>query len=71
MMVLRVIRIETAPGGAVHLITEAGERAIVRRREIEGYSTVRIVRVTEEEVADRHILSVEALPKRGAGPAVF
>ncbi|WP_438033704.1 hypothetical protein [Sorangium sp. So ce204] len=71
MKVLRVVRIETAPGGTVHLITEAGERVIVRRGKIEGYSTVRIVKVTEEEVADRHILSAEALPKRGAGPAVF
>ncbi|WP_437589005.1 hypothetical protein [Sorangium sp. So ce1000] len=71
MNVLRVIRIETAPGGAVHLITEAGERIIVRRREDDGYSTARVVRTTEEEVADRHLLTVEALPRRGAEPALF
>ncbi|WP_437972236.1 hypothetical protein WMF04_24355 [Sorangium sp. So ce260] len=71
MKVLRVIRIETAPGGAVHLITEAGERVIVRRKEIEGYSSVRVVGATEEEVADRHLLTVEALPPRGAGPALL
>ncbi|WP_437656759.1 hypothetical protein [Sorangium sp. So ce1182] len=71
MKVLRVIRIETAPGGAVHLVTEAGERVIVRRKEIEGYSSVRVVGATEEEVADRHLLTVEALPRRGAGPALF
>ncbi|KYF70811.1 hypothetical protein [Sorangium cellulosum] len=70
MKVLRVIRIETAPGGAVHLITEAGERVIVRRKEAEGYSTARVVSVAEE-VAARHLLTVEALPRRGAEPALF
>jgi hypothetical protein len=71
MKVLRVIRIETAPGGAVHLITEGCERIVVRRSDDERYSTVRVVRATEEEVADRHLLPVEALPRRGAGPAFF
>ncbi|WP_437840043.1 hypothetical protein [Sorangium sp. So ce1153] len=71
MKVLRVIRIETAPGGAVHLITEAGERVIVRRKEAEGYSTARVVSVAEEEVAAPHLLTVEALPRRGAEPALF
>jgi hypothetical protein len=69
MKVRLVIRIETAPGGAVHLITEGGERVIVRRNENEGYSTVRVVGTTEEEVADRHLLTVEALPRREAEPA--
>ena len=71
MKVLRVIGIETTPGGAVHLITEAGKRVIVCRKETEGYSTARVVSVAEEEVADRHLLTVEALPRRGAGPALF
>ncbi|WP_437763420.1 hypothetical protein WMF27_41075 [Sorangium sp. So ce281] len=71
MNVLHIIRIETAPGGAVHLITEAGERIIVRRREDDAYSTARVVRTIEEEVADRHLLTVEALPRRGAEPALF
>ncbi|WP_437778980.1 hypothetical protein [Sorangium sp. So ce1097] len=71
MKVLRVIRIETALGGVVHLITEAGERVIVRRKETEGYSTARVVGVAEEEVAERHLLTVEALPRRGAEPALF
>jgi hypothetical protein len=71
MKVLHIIRIEMAPGSAVHLITEGGERVIVRRRGDEDYSTVRVVRTTEEEVADRHLLTVEALPRRGAGPAFF
>ncbi|KYF60259.1 hypothetical protein BE04_25995 [Sorangium cellulosum] len=71
MKVLRVIRIETAPGGAVHLITEAGERVIVRRKETEGYSTARIVSVADEEVVARPLLTVEALPRREAEPALF
>lgn len=71
MKVLRVIRIETAPGGALHLVTEGGERIVVRRSDDERYSTVRVVRATEEEVADRHLLTVEALPRRGAEPALF
>ena len=70
MKVLRVIRIETAPDGAVHLITEGGDRVIVTRKP-DGYSAVRVVAVTEQEVPDRHLLSVEALPKRGADPALF
>jgi hypothetical protein len=71
MKVLRVLRIETAPGGAVHLITEAGERVIAQRNESEGHSIVRVVGTTEEEVADRHLLTVEVLPRRGAEPARF
>ncbi|WP_165374534.1 MULTISPECIES: hypothetical protein [Sorangium] len=55
----------------MHLITEAGERVIVRRKETEGYSTARVVGVGEEEVAERHLLTVEALPRRGAEPALF
>lgn len=70
MRVLRVIRIETAPDGAVHLVTEGGDRVIVTRK-TDGYSAARVVRTTEEEVADRHLLGVEALPKRGAAPALF
>jgi hypothetical protein len=70
MKVLRVIRIETALDGAVHLITEAGDRVIVVRK-TDGYSMARVVGTLEEEVADRHILGVEALPKRGADPALF
>ena len=71
MKVLRVIGIETTPGGAVHLITEPGERVIVRSKETEGYSTARVVIVAEEEVAARNLLTVEALPRRGADPALF
>ena len=71
MKFLHVIRIETAPGGAVHLITEGGERVILRRNDHEGYSSVHVVETTEEEVADRHLLSVEGLPRRGAEPALF
>jgi hypothetical protein len=41
MKVLRVIRIETAPGGAVHLVTEGGDRVIVTRR-TDGYSAARV-----------------------------
>ena len=70
MKVLRVIRIETAPNGAVHLITKGGDRVIVVRK-TDGYSMTRVVGTLEEEVADRHILGVEALPKRGADPALF
>jgi hypothetical protein len=70
MRVLRVIRIETAPNGAVHLITEAGDRVIVTRKS-DGYSAARVVGTLEEEVTDRHLLSVEMLPKRGAAPALF
>ena len=70
MKVLRVIRIETAPDGAVHLVTEGGDRVIVRRK-TDGYSAARVVCVVEEEVAGRHLLSVEALPTRGAAPALF
>ena len=70
MKVLRVIRIETAPDGAVHLITEDGDRVIVVRK-TNGYSAARVVGTAEEEVADRHLLSVEVLPKRGADPALF
>ncbi|WP_437656617.1 hypothetical protein [Sorangium sp. So ce1182] len=70
MKVLRVIRIETAPGGAVHLVTEAGERVIVTR-ESDEYSVARVVSVLEREVSVRCILSAEALPKRGAEPALF
>jgi hypothetical protein len=71
MKVLPVIRIETAPGGVVHFITEAGERIIVSRKDDEGDSTVRVVGTSEEEVADRHLLTVEVLPRRGAEPALF
>lgn len=70
MKVLRVIRIETAPEGAVHLITEGGDRVIVIRK-TDGYSMARVVGTLEEEVHDRHLLNVEALPKRGADPALF
>jgi hypothetical protein len=70
MKVLRVIRIETAPDGAVHLVTEGGDRVIVTRKS-DGYSAARVVAVTEQEVPDRHLLSVEALPKRGADSALF
>ncbi len=70
MKVLRVIRIETAPNGAVHLITEAGDRVIVTRKS-DGYSAARVVDTLDEEVADRHLLNVEALPKRGESPALF
>ncbi len=66
-----MIRIETAPGGAVHLITERGERVILRRNDNEGYSSVHVVGTMEEEVADRHLLSVEGLPRRGTEPALF
>jgi hypothetical protein len=71
MKFLHVIRIETAPGGAVHLITEGGERVILRRNDDEGYRSVHIVGTTEEEVADLHRLAVEVLPRRGAEPALF
>jgi hypothetical protein len=70
MKVLRVIRIETARDGAVHLITEGGDRVIVVRK-TDGYSAARVVGTLEEEVADRHLLSVEALPKRGDAPTLF
>jgi hypothetical protein len=70
MRVLRVIRIETAPDGAVHLVTEGGDRVIVVRK-TDGYSAARVVRADEEEVADRHLLSVEILPTRDAAPALF
>jgi hypothetical protein len=70
MKVLRVIRIETAPDGAVHLVTEGGERVIVTRK-TDGYSAARVVSVIEQEVPARHVLGVEALPKRGAEPALF
>jgi hypothetical protein len=68
--VLRVIRIETACDGAVHLITEGSDRVIVTRK-TDGYSAARVIAATEEEVADRHLLAVEALPKRGASPTLF
>lgn len=71
MKFLHVIRIETAPGGAVHLITEGGERVILRRNDNDGYSSVHVVGTTEEEVPGRHVLSVEGLPRRGAEPALF
>jgi hypothetical protein len=70
MKALRVIRLETAPDGSVHLITEGGERVIVIRR-TDGYSSARVVGVDEEKVAERHLLSVEVLPKRGTSPALF
>ena len=70
MKVLHVICIETAPDGAVHLITEGGDRVIVVRK-TDGYSAAWIVRADEEEVADRHLLSVEALPTRDAAPTLF
>ena len=71
MKFLHVIRIETAPGGEVHLITEGGERVILRRSDDDGYSSVRVTGREEEEVADRHRLTVEVLPRRGAEPALF
>jgi predicted chitinase len=37
MKVLRVIRIETAPGGTVHLVTDGGDHVSVTRR-ANGYS---------------------------------
>lgn len=70
MRELRVVRIETAPNGTAHLITEGGDRVIVTRKS-EGYSMARVTSVTEEEVADRHLFSVETLPERGADPALF
>lgn len=70
MRVLRVIRIETAPDGAVHLITEGGDRVIIVRK-TDGYSMARVVGTLEEEVADRHLLGVDGLPRRGADPALF
>jgi hypothetical protein len=70
MKVLRVIRIETAPDGAVHLVTEGGDRVIVTRKS-DGYSSARVVGTLEEEVADRHLLNVEVLPKRGEDPTLF
>ena len=70
MKILRVIRIETARDGAVHLITEGGDRVIVTRKS-DGYSAVRVVSTDEQEDADRHLLSVEALPKRGESPTLF
>jgi hypothetical protein len=70
MKVLRVIRIETAPDGAVHLITESGDRVIVVRK-TDGYSAARVVGTLEDEGPDRHLLGVEALPKRGDAPALF
>jgi hypothetical protein len=70
MKFLHVIRIETAPGGAVHLITEGGERVIVLRNDDEGYSSVRVTGTTEEDPG-RHLLSVEGLPRRDAEPALF
>ena len=71
MKFLHVIRIETTPGGAMHLITEGGERVILRRNEDEGYSSVRVTGTTEEEGPGRRLLSVEGLPRRGAEPALF
>jgi hypothetical protein len=71
MKFLHVIRIETAPGGEVHLITEGGERVILRRSDDDGYSSVRVTGTTEEEGPGRHLLSVEGLPRRGAEPALF
>lgn len=71
MKFLHVIRIETAPGGEVHLITEGGERVILRRRDDDGYSSVRVTGTMEEEGPGRHLLSVEGLPRRGAEPALF
>lgn len=70
MKVLRVIRLETAPNGGVHLVTEGGHSVIVTRK-TDSYSAARVVCVTAQEVPDRHILGVEALPKRGADPALF
>ncbi|XXT18790.1 hypothetical protein WME94_52045 [Sorangium sp. So ce429] len=69
MNVLRVSRIETAPGGAVHIVTEAGERVIVTRKS-DGYTVARVVSVLERELPDRRILSADAPPKRGAEPAL-
>ena len=59
MKVLRVIRIETAPDGAVHLITEGGDRVIITRK-ADGYSAARVVSVTEQEVPDRHVRTIAA-----------
>jgi hypothetical protein len=50
--------------------SQGGDRVIVTRK-TDGYSAARVVCVTEQEVPDRHILGVEALPKRGADPALF
>jgi hypothetical protein len=70
MKVLRVIRIETAPDGVVHLITEGGDRVIVVRK-TDGYSMARVVGTLEEELTDGHLLGVEALPTRGGAPTLF
>ena len=70
MKVLGVIRIETARDGAVHLITDGGDRVIVVRKS-DGYSAARVTGAADEGVAERHLLSVEALPKRGESPTLF
>jgi hypothetical protein len=71
MKLMCSIRIEAAPDGAVHLITERGESIIVRRKEDDEYCTGRAARTTEEEAADWRLLTAEVLPRRGVELALF